>query len=465
MLEIKHLSLTYGEAEKSLHDITFSVADGECALLTGKSGSGKSSIIRAINGIASSYDGASLEGEILIDGRAVEKMSMADLSQMIASVFQNPKTHFFNVDTTLELVFYLENIGLSREKMKERLEKMLALFHIEHLMDRDIFKLSGGEKQVLSIAAAYISGAPIILLDEPSSNLDEKTTRILHDMLYLLKREGITLVIAEHRLYYLMDLVDRIYLMEKGKLKTTFNKSAFLDLSEKALYAQGLRSTRPVELKNKSGNYNGSDLKIHCLQHFFEGSAKGFSVEDIGLVKGRVYGIVGTNGCGKSTFLRSLLGIEKSMKDDIEFKGIKMPKRKRLAHSALVMQDVNHQLFSDTVAGEVVLGQKAIDEEKREQILDRLNLLDKKERHPMSLSGGEKQRVAIASVLLSDREIIGFDEPTSGMDYENMVSISGLTRSLAKDERILIVVSHDTEFLNRTADEIIDMRSFGIQKN
>ena len=129
------------------------------------------------------------------------------------------------------------------------------------------------------------------------------------------------------------------------------------------------------------------------------------------------------------------------------------------------MQDVKHQLFSDTVAGEVVLGQKTIDEEKREQILDRLNLLDKKERHPMSLSGGEKQRVAIASVLLSDREIIGFDEPTSGMDYENMVSISGLTRSLAKDGRILIVVSHDTEFLNRTADEIIDMRSFGIQKN
>lgn len=465
MLEIKHLSLTYGEAEKSLHDITFSVADGECVLLTGKSGSGKSSIIRAINGIASSYDGASLEGEILIDGRAVEKMSMADLSQMIASVFQNPKTHFFNVDTTLELVFYLENIGLSREKMKERLEKMLALFHIEHLMDRDIFKLSGGEKQVLSIAAAYISGAPIILLDEPSSNLDEKTTRILHDMLYLLKREGITLVIAEHRLYYLMDLVDRMYFMEKGKLKTTFNKSEFLNLPEKALYAQGLRSTRPVELKNKSGNYNGSDLNIHCLQHFFEGSAKGFSVEEIGLAKGRVYGIVGTNGCGKSTFLRSLLGIEKSTKDDIEFKGVKMPKRKRLAHSALVMQDVNHQIFSDTVAGEVVLGQKMIDEEKREQILDRLNLMDKKERHPMSLSGGEKQRVAIASVLLSDREIIGFDEPTSGMDYENMVSISGLTRSLAKDGRILIVVSHDTEFLNRTADEIIDMHSFGIQKN
>lgn len=465
MLEIKHLSLTYGEAEKSLHDITFSVANGECVLLTGKSGSGKSSILRAINGIASSYDGASLEGEILIDGRAVEKMSMADLSQMIASVFQNPKTHFFNVDTTLELVFYLENIGLSREKMKERLEKMLALFHIRHLMDRDIFKLSGGEKQVLSIAAAYISGAPIILLDEPSSNLDEKTTRILHDMLYVLKREGITLVIAEHRLYYLMDLVDRIFLMERGRLKTTFNKSAFLDLSEKALYTQGLRSTRSVELKEKSGNHNGSDLNIHCLQHFFEGSAKGFSVEGIGLEKGKVYGIVGTNGCGKSTFLRSLLGIEKSAKDDIEFKGVKMPKRKRLAQSALVMQDVNHQLFSDTVAGEVVLGQKTIDEEKREQILDRLNLLDKKERHPMSLSGGEKQRVAIASVLLSDREIIGFDEPTSGMDYENMVSISGLTRSLAKDGRILIVVSHDTEFLNRTADEIIDMRSFGIQKN
>ena len=157
MVEIENLSLSYGQNKKVLKNISLNIKKGECVLFTGKSGSGKSSIINSINGLAVRYDGASVDGSIRIDNKNIKNLKLYEISMLVSSVFQNPKTHFFNVNTSLELLFYLENIGLSREEMDIRLTEMLNLFPIEHLLNRDIFKLSGGEKQILCIAASYIS--------------------------------------------------------------------------------------------------------------------------------------------------------------------------------------------------------------------------------------------------------------------------------------------------------------------
>ena len=154
---------------------------------------------------------------------------------LVSSVFQNPKTHFFNVNTTLELLFYLENIGLSREEMDKRLSEMLELFPIKHLLNRDIFMLSGGEKQILCIAASYISGTNVIVLDEPSSNLDNDNIQIVSNMLSKLKNKGITLIICEHRIFYLMGIVDRIYLIQDGIIKNEYEKEDFFKLTTKTL--------------------------------------------------------------------------------------------------------------------------------------------------------------------------------------------------------------------------------------
>jgi len=166
MVEIENLSLSYGNSPKVLKNISLDVKKGECVLFTGKSGSGKSSIINSINGLAVRYDGASMGGTIRIDNKDIKNLELYEISLLVSNVFQNPKTHFFNINTTLELLFYLENIGLSKKQMDERLNDMLDLFPIEHLLNRDIFKLSGGEKQILCIAASYISGTEIIVLDE-----------------------------------------------------------------------------------------------------------------------------------------------------------------------------------------------------------------------------------------------------------------------------------------------------------
>lgn len=463
MLEIDNISLQYGK-DVVLKNIVCKIQEGECVLFTGESGSGKSSIIKSINGLATKYESAKLTGNIKLFDKNLGDMELYQISMLIASVFQNPKTHFFNVNTTLELLFYLENIGLSREEMDKRMKAMLDVFPIEHLLNRDIFKLSGGEKQILCMAAAYISGCRVIILDEPSSNLDKIHIDILTDMLSDLKNQGITLILAEHRIYYLMDVVDRIFLIKNGELYREYNKYEFLNENENLLKEEGLRHYEKTKLNVKHMNKSKKgDLTIKSLA-FKISRQKELRLNDVCFDLGKIYGLVGKNGCGKSTFSRCFLGLEKRCKDEIYLYDKRLSKKERLKNSSLVMQDVNHQLFSDSVDNEVRLGMGTIDEAMIDDILDRLGLLELKEKHPMSLSGGQKQRVAIASVLCKDSKFVFFDEPTSGMDYKNMVKISQLIKKLIKKDNIIFIISHDYEFLNMTVDEALDMENLNYEK-
>ena len=456
MLTLENLSLFYEQDKKVLDDINLIVADGECVLLTGESGSGKSSIINSINGLAFEYENAKFSGSIKVDNKDLKGMELYEISLMISSVFQNPKTHFFNVDTTLELLFYLENIGLDRKEMESRMEDMLKIFPIKHLLGRSIFNLSGGEKQILCVAACYISGCKIIVLDEPSSNLDDTYIDILKEMLQILKNKGITLIIAEHRIYYLTDLADRIILVRKGELFKELTKDELLN-SEKQL---GLRSAIKTNLKVQSKSV-GNDLNIKKLEYNFK-DGSGLKIEDISFGLGNIYGITGKNGCGKSTFLRVMTGLDDKGKSEITFNGKILNKKDRLKNSSLVMQDVNHQLFTDSVEEEIKLGVKDLSQDRLDKVLFGLELTELKDRHPMSLSGGQKQRVAIASVLCKKSRFIFFDEPTSGMDYKNMIRISKLIKEMSTKDNIIFIVSHDNEFLNETADSILCLEEFKI---
>lgn len=454
MVEIENLSLSYGNNKEVLKNISLNIEKGECVLLTGKSGSGKSSIINSINGLAVRYDGASIDGSIRIGNKDIKNLKLYEISMLVSSVFQNPKTHFFNVNTTLELLFYLENIGLSRDEMDKRLTEMLKLFPIEHLLNRDIFKLSGGEKQILCIAASYISGTEIIVLDEPSSNLDEENIKVIKEMLVQLKDMGKTIIISEHRIFYLMDIIDRIFLIKDGEIQSEYTKIDFMKFSTRKLNELGLRDKIKTkltvsEIKN-SGNFNVKNIEFE-----FNGVDNKLLFKNISFEMGKIYGIVGTNGLGKSTLLRCLIGCERKSKDEIYLDGKRLSKADRIKISSLVMQDVNHQLFTDSVMSEVSLGIKNVEISYVEDILKKLDLYELKDCHPMSLSGGQKQRVAIASVLYKNSKLLFFDEPTSGMDYYNMMNISHLINECKSNEKIIFIVSHDQEFLNSIADYIV----------
>lgn len=458
MLTLEKLSLSYGKDKKVLDEITLTIEDGECILFTGESGSGKSSMINSFNGLAFEYENASISGSIKVDGKEIRSMALYEISLMISSVFQNPKTHFFNVDTTLELLFYLENIGLDRTEMDRRLEDMLNVFPIAHLLDRNIFELSGGKKQILCVASCYVSGCKIIVLDEPSSNLDDEYIEILKEMLRILKGKGITLILAEHRIYYLMDVVDRIFLIQNGTVYRKFTKEEFLSLPKQQLTEWGLRSAQKTNIEKK-GKISGKDLVIKKLHCSF-GNEGILNIENISFGLGNIYGITGKNGCGKSTFLFSMTGLEEKSKNEILFNDTVLRKRDRIKHSSLVMQDVNHQLFTDSVEEEVKLGTKGLGQERIDEVLSGLGLTELRDRHPMSLSGGQKQRVAIASVLCKNSRFIFFDEPTSGMDYKNMLKISKLIKGMRTENNIIFIVSHDIEFLNATTDQIVCLEDF-----
>lgn len=469
MVEIKNLTISYGggtACSSILKDISLTIHDGECAVFTGRSGSGKTSLINAINGLGCRYDGAHLEGDILVDGQQIHKLEVFEIAQFISNVFQNPKTHFFNVNTTLELLFYLENTGVSRAEMNRRLKDMLTLFPIEHLLDRNIFQLSGGEKQILCVASCYIAGTGIILLDEPSSNLDTQYIDLLHNMLVLLKERGISLILSEHRLYYLMDIADRFFVVANGSVEEYPIQDARVWSCEQ-LSALGLRDVQKTLLavptittKESRTNQESSGLYVQSLSVDFPGRSSGLKVENIAFEMGNIYGIVGHNGCGKSSFVRAMIGVNKHARGEIFLGEKKLSAKKRLTASSLVMQDVNHQLFSEDVQSEVCLGVKEYDLKAYDQLLKDLSLYELRERHPFSLSGGQRQRVVIAATLFKDSRFIYFDEPTSGMDYENMLSVSRLIKAASQKNNIVFIVSHDVEFLNETVDAVINLERY-----
>ena len=326
---------------------------------------------------------------------------------------------------------------------------------IDNLLDKKLSELSGGQKQKVAIASTLIYDTKIIFFDEPSSNLDIKSIGVLTNMLKILKDKGISIIVTEHRIYYLMDIIDRVFLIDKGNLKESYSRSEFLELDTRQLKDLGLRDKKLSKLEVPYLK-DGGEYQIKDLSYKFTDD-ECLSVKNISFKLGKIYGITGYNGLGKSTLLRCLIGLEKKSKEEIYFKGEKLSKKGRLKNSSLVMQDVNHQLFTDEVFKELSLGVKNFDEEKAKIILKDLGLDEFTERHPMSLSGGQKQRLAIASVMCKDSPFVYFDEPTSGMDYSNMEKISELIKKYRNKDKIIFIVSHDIEFLNEVADEIFEL--------
>lgn len=311
MLTLRNLSVFYDE-NQVVHAINLNVSPGECVVLTGESGSGKSSIINAVNGLGARYDNARIEGSIALNGDELTQKQIYEIAMLASSVFQNPKTHFFNVDTTQELLFFLENTGVPKKDMQERLQELLSLFPIAHLLNRSIFELSGGEKQILCLASAYISGCKLILLDEPTSNLDHTYIEILTNMLRRLKERGITLLIAEHRLYYLREILDRLIHIEKGETKHCYTQSEFIRLSTDELHALGLRSNVDEALSlSELPPYtieNCPTLRIDNLKLSF---AKQYNlhVSNLAFHTNYIYGIVGKMVVVNQALLKALLAL------------------------------------------------------------------------------------------------------------------------------------------------------------
>ena len=458
MISIDNVSFGYGEAQETLSQVSAAIAPGECVLLCGASGCGKTTVTKLINGLIPAFTpGCRLEGRVEVDGLDPGTTPMYELARKVGSVFQNPKSQFFNLDTDSELAFGLENEGRPPEEIRKRVSDTVDALHLQELQARNIFSLSGGQKQLLAFGSVYAMGPEIFVLDEPTANLDQDAIARLHDQIAGLKRQGRTVVIAEHRLYFLTDLIDRALYLRDGVLERTFTREQFCALTDREREALGLRTLIPAGCTLPAASPAGAKegLSVEGLTCAYRKEPLVFQALSFSARPGEVVSITGPNGVGKTTLSRCLCGLIREQAGQIRLDGRPLNRKERQKAAFCVMQDVNHQLFSDSVWGECRMSAPDAPDSTVEEVLDSLHLLPFRERHPMSLSGGQKQRLAVATALLSEKPILIFDEPTSGLDYARMVEVSGVIRSLARHGRIVLVVTHDQEFMQRACDRVL----------
>ena len=465
MIRIDHVTFSYGEENESaggVQDINLNIEDGQFIVLCGESGCGKTTITRLINGLIPHYYEGKMNGEVWVNGAKVSEQPLYDTAKTVGSVFQNPRSQFFNVDTTSEITFGCENLGQPGQCIRERLEKTVRDFRLEKLMGRNIFHLSGGEKQKIACAGVSIMEPDVLVMDEPSSNLDASSILDLRATLAFWKSQGKTVIVSEHRLYYLRGLADRFIYITAGKVEKDYSAAEFERLTEQQRVNLGLRTFILEDLlPPKALPLAREQMELHNFCFAYKNEPETLHIRECEIPANRIVGIIGNNGAGKSTFSRCFCGLEKRC-GEVIWNGRTYRPKDRLNTCYMVMQEVNHQLFTETVLDEVLISMEEENQEQAEEILAKLDLIGVGNRHPMSLSGGQKQRVAIASAIASKRSILFFDEPTSGLDYKHMKEVANVLRQVRDTGITVYVITHDLELILDCCTDIVHFENGSI---
>lgn len=460
MIHVKNLSYCYPFAQKdALTDISFSLNEGEAMLISGPSGCGKSTLLRVLNGLIPFHFHGDLRGNIKIGGRVPQ--NLAEVSAQVGSVFQNPDSQFLAMTVESDIAGSLEWRLDSREEILRRTDAAIERLGLKHLRSRSLFRLSSGEKQKTVIASAIATEPRILVFDEPTANLSPEATEELAALCRELKRDGFTIVIVDHRIYWLDGVPDKMLILNEGKIVRSIdapggNAISRLE-SDGDLRAQGLRDARVSANPPLKEIPAEIPAALSCEKIFFKypnGEKAIFDgTRNFRIPQGAITAVVGKNGAGKTTFAKIITGLLKLPRKKggaILKNGVPAKAARLLNDGGFVMQNTDIQLYMRTVLEELVsaspLPGKAAERDAL-ALLDEIGLLDKRERHPQSLSGGEKQRLVIASVLMKKPSLIVLDEPTSGLDGRNMRIIAGMLRAYAERGNTVLLITHDLEFL------------------
>ena len=490
-LEIRNLSFSYPDAvRETIADVSFSISKGEYVLLCGNSGCGKTTLLRHLKSVLTPT--GSRRGEILYNGVPLEQVDGARQASAIGYVMQNPDDQIVTDKVWHELAFGLENLGVSRETIGLRVAEMASFFGIQSWYHRDISQLSGGQKQLLNLASIMAMQPEILILDEPTAQLDPIAASDFLNTLKKINQElGITVLITEHRAEDIFPVADRVLVMEKGHLAANagpreIGHSLFdarsplfpmLPAPMRSFYQCGGTGTAPLTVREGrnwlTDVFGEKKPAVRTLPPLPElpKTEPALHIENVWLryekqspdvlkgltmtvPSGCLYTIVGGNGVGKSTTLRTICGASKPYRGKIQVFGKETKKypRGELFRNCLSMlpQDPTNLFVKQNVREEL----EEMNPDKQAQIhaaelCEITHLLDA---HPYDLSGGEQQRVALAKVLLTNPRLLLLDEPTKGLDCGFKARFARTLKRLTGDGMTIVMVSHDIEFCAEHAD-------------
>lgn len=508
-------SFANGSAEafgSRVDDVSLAVLPGRCMVLCGRSGSGKSTVLRMINGLAGTFFPGTLTGAVALCGTEVYRLTARERTEGLGVVMQDPRSQFFMSTVGDEIAFSADNLGVEPEETTRRVNRTATICGIEDLLGEKLSELSSGQKQRVALAAALACDPCVLVLDEPTSNLDKQGSEALISILADLKREGVALVISEHRLHRFLPIADSYACMRDGRVVARWDAQTFSGLSADEVACFGLRHPDTacnggvsMSSRRESGSDDPSAVPgsiapgdmaipemqeesaaggrlhpgaisvsrsqelsfgeerhgwcVESLQYLYPSTRRGICAMTAFFESGKVTVIEGENGTGKTTLAKVLCGAVKEQAGRVMLDGRPVPRRERRRRSYFVMQDADYQLYAGSVADEVVLGRKVDDALKARawEALGAFGLADLADRHPASLSGGQKQRVTLAAAYCSDAELVVLDEPTSGLDGQGVAEVASWCHTLAHADKTVVIITHDALLAKLAGDAVVTL--------
>lgn len=510
VVSLKNVSFWYPDGTHALKNINLKVRKGDILVIIGRNGAGKTTLCLTMVGIIPNIFPGRLEGEINILGKIPSQHYVYEVTKDVGIVLQDPDSQLFTHSVFSEITFAAENLALPRDEIIKRAEWALKVVGLEGFEDRMPKRLSGGQKQRVAIAAALVTKPKILILDEPTSQLDPVGTReVLETLRKLNREENITIIMTEHKTDEVAEIASEIVILDDGrilrqgrpyeifedistlvqlklkppeiaeffwkleKIGIGLERSAILKMDDGLSLITDLLKKGKLKVENKKIEqpkitHGNVLLEVKNVSFEYPSQPPIKALENINLVvrEGEFVAIVGKNGSGKTTLLKCIFGLLKPNEGEIIFRGrnIKdLPARERVKIVSLVLQNPDQQLFLSSVSEEICFGLKNIGcskdeiEERVSDVLKKVGLDRYKEMHPFQLSFGDRKKLAVASVLALNPEIIVLDEPTTGQDYKGRIEICDLALELNKRGKTIIMVTHDMDLVARYAERMIVM--------
>lgn len=449
-IRLKEVSFKYdGAKENVLENINLTVEYGETVLLSGVSGEGKSTLLSIINGVIPFVNSGEFSGSVEIDGKDVTKLKISERSKLIGTVLQNADEQIIYDLVNEEIAFGCENLNIASEEIDRRIERFTTLMQIEKSAKTKT--LSGGQKQRLITASTLAMEQKIIILDEPLANLDTHTAHILLKALRNLANSGYAVLIVEHRLDVVKNYIDKVMRIENKQL---FTSTDINDLNS------GIKT-----IPHTDGSLPGEVLIKGEKLFFAAGDRNIIDGLDIEIRAGERMVLLGENGCGKTTLMRMLARLNKPSNGMLSQTITKSKKAnsKWFSKVGYVYQNPTYQLFMPTLLSEISF--KAKSEEMARKMINAFGLSGLEQRHPQSLSEGQKRRASIAAVCASEPTVLFLDEPTVGQDYKNLCKTVETVNKINKNFGTAIVtVTHDKRCAGALADRVLIMENGKISR-